>query len=299
MKIIGYLEFEGKSIEKQIELASTLKVDELIIRYINEDTKISDITAKDVKDINQLLKKERKAIYAIDPLIDNYDFNNIDTVSLVITDYEKAINAANLLRVNNIVFRLPIIKDIITEFDSMKESLDAIIELAKRSNKTLLIKHEKTTTSNIAYIIKKYNNIKNLEVTFSPADAILNSDSPLAGYRVLKDYFNAFIASDIDSIDNPELLGYGRVNIIDLFKRMKRDKYRGDVIIDERFVELFNNKEIKKVPFYKKLFNTKSLFDKYLEGYALRVFPNEKEKLPTINDIYLNQINVINIVFNR
>lgn len=299
MKIIGYLEFEGKSIEKQIELASTLKVDELIIRYINEDTKISDITAKDVKDINQLLKKERKAIYAIDPLIDNYDFNNIDTVSLVITDYEKAINVANLLRVNNIVFRLPIIKDIITEFDSMKESLDAIIELAKRSNKTLLIKHEKTTTSNIAYIIKKYNNIKNLEVTFSPADAILNSDSPLAGYRVLKDYFNAFIASDIDSIDNPELLGYGRVNIIDLFKRMKRDKYRGDVIIDERFVELFNNKEIKKVPFYKKLFNTKSLFDKYLEGYALRVFPNEKEKLPTINDIYHNQINVINIVFNR
>src|SRR5690554_1341461 len=299
MKIIGYLEFEGKSIEKQIELASTLKVDELIIRYINEDTKISDITAKDVKDINQLLKKERKAIYAIDPLIDNYDFNNIDTVSLVITDYEKAINAANLLRVNNIVFRLPIIKDIITEFDTMKESLDAIIELAKRSNKTLLIKHEKTTTSNIAYIIKKYNNIKNLEVTFSPADAILNSDSPLAGYRVLKDYFNAFIASDIDSIDNPELLGYGRVNIIDLFKRMKRDKYRGDVIIDERFVELFNNKEIKKVPFYKKLFNTKSLFDKYLEGYALRVLPNEKEKLPTINDIYLNQINVINIVFNR
>jgi len=299
MKIIGYLEFEGKSIEKQIELASTLKVDELIIRYINEDTKISDITAKDVKDINQLLKKERKAIYAIDPLIDNYDFNNIDTVSLVITDYEKAINAANLLRVNNIVFRLPIIKDIITEFDTMKKSLDAIIELAKRSNKTLLIKHEKTTTSNIAYIIKKYNNIKNLEVTFSPADAILNSDSPLAGYRVLKDYFNAFIASDIDSIDNPELLGYGRVNIIDLFKRMKRDKYRGDVIIDERFVELFNNKEIKKVPFYKKLFNTKSLFDKYLEGYALRVFPNEKEKLPTINDIYLNQINVINIVFNR
>lgn len=299
MKIIGHLEFEGKDLEKQIELASTLKVDELILRYINDDTKISDISAKDLKDINQLLKKGKKAIYAIDPLIDSFDFYNNETTEFVISEYEKAVNAANMLKVNNIIFRLPIIKDIITEFDYLKDIFDNIVEMAKRSNKTLLIKHENTTTSNIAYIIKRYNNLKNLSVAFSPADAILNSDSPLAGYRVLKDYFNVFIASDIDSINNPELLGYGRVNIIDLFKRMKRDKYKGDIIIDERFVELFNNNEIKKVPLYKKLFNKKSLFDKYIEGYALRVFPNEKEKLPTINDIYHNQINVINIVFNR
>lgn len=299
MKIIGHLEFAGKEINKQIKLATELNVDELIIRYINEDTKVSGISGKDLKEINQLLKKAKKAIFAIDPLIDSFDFYNNETTEFVISEYEKAVNAANLLKVNNIIFRLPIIEDILSEFELMKESLDNIIEIAKRSNKTLLIKHENTTTSNITYIIKKYNNLKNLSVIFSPADAILNSDSPLAGYRVLKDYFNVFIASDIDSINNPELLGYGRVNIIDLFKRMKRDKYKGDIIIDERFVELFNNDEIKKVPFYKKLFNKKSLFDKYLEGYALRVFPNEKEKLPTIYDIYHNQINVINIVFNR
>jgi len=299
MKVIGHLEFAGKSLDQQIETATELNVDELIIRYINEDTKVSGISGKDLKEINQLLKKAKKAIFAIDPLIDSFDFYNNETTEFVISEYEKAVNAANLLKVNNIIFRLPIIKDILSEFELMKESLDNIIEIAKRSNKTLLIKHENTTTSNITYIIKKYNNLKNLSVIFSPADAILNSDSPLAGYRVLKDYFNVFIASDIDSINNPELLGYGRVNIIDLFKRMKRDKYKGDIIIDERFVELFNNDEIKKVPFYKKLFNKKSLFDKYLEGYALRVFPNEKEKLPTIYDIYHNQINVINIVFNR
>ena len=299
MKIIGHLDFEGKEIDKQIELATELKVDELILRYLNEETKISDISAKDVKTINQLLKQNKKNIYAIDPLIEQFNYEDSETTDFVLKEYEKAVNAANLLKVNNIIFRLPIIKDIISEFELMKEFFDNIIEIARRSNKTLLIRHENTTTSNIAYILKKYNNNKHLSVIFSPSDAILNSDSPLAGYRVLKDYFNVFIASDIDSINNPELLGYGRVNIIDLFKRMKRDKYKGDVIIDERFVNLFNNEEIKKVPFYKKLFNKKSLFDKYLEGYALRVFPNEKDRIPTIHDIYHNQINVINIVFNR
>src|SRR5690554_4009830 len=124
MKINGHLEFEGKALEKQLEVAKELKVDELILRYINNDTKISDISSKDVKEINALLKKEKKAIYAIDPLIESFDIYNNEKVDFIINEYEKAIATANLLKVNNVVFRLPIIKDVISEFEFMKDSLD-------------------------------------------------------------------------------------------------------------------------------------------------------------------------------
>lgn len=295
MKIIGYTDFDGKNIINQIEVANKLNINDIILRYYDEDISLLDITKEDLKNLILTLKKSKKSVYAIDPIdlvfqVDNLDYN---------ANFERLLAIAEDLKCQNIIFRLPKFNNIIDEFDMFNQKFSLVVELAKKYGKTILIKQENTSTNTIAYILKKYNNNKNISVIFSPADALLTNDSPLAGYRVLKEYFQVFIASDIDKLNNPELLGYGRVGIIDLFKRMKRDKYKGDCIIDERFINFFNNEEIKKVPLFKKLFKSKSLFDKYLEGYATRVFPNEKDRIPNIYDIYLNQINIINIVFNR
>jgi len=291
MKIVGYADFNGRTLEAQIEVAKEIGLDEFILRYV-DDNNILD-SEVNVKELSKELKFNRLGIYAIDPLI----FSN-DITEDVFEKYEKAIALSNELRVSNVVFRLPKINNVINEYEEIAKLINPLVELARKNNKVLLIEHKNITTSNIAYILKKVNS-KNLEVIFSPSDAILNNDSPLAGYRVLKTDFNLFIANDIDSINNPELLGYGRVDIIDIFKRMRRDKYRGNVMIDENFVNLYNNEEIKKVPLIKKLFQRKSLFDKYMEGYALRLFPDNKEKVPTLCDIYQNQIKIIKIVFNQ
>lgn len=296
MKIIGYADFNGKSLEEQVDVAKKIGLDEFILRNI-DDNLILDANIN-YKDLFKTLKNNSLGIFAIDPLILSNNINDELINAEIIKSYEKAINLANNIKVNNIIFRLPKINDIINEFELLDKLISPIIEEAKKNNKVLLIEHKNITTSNVAYILRKYNS-KNLEVIFSPSDAILNHDSPLAGYRVLKNDFNLFIANDIDSINNPELLGYGRVDIIDIFKRMKRDKYRGNVMIDESFINLYNNKEIKKVPLIKKLFRRKSLFDEYMEGYGLRLFPNNKEQVPTIFDIYQNQIKIIKIVFNQ
>lgn len=298
MKITSYLDFDNKTIESQINNALSLNINYLILRYYDDNNKLIDISEKEVKDINLLLRKNKVSVYAIDPLIKPFNLNDEITFNEVIKEYEKAFKIANLLKTNQIIFRLPIIDNVINEFEVIKNKIDPIIDMAVKNNKVLYIKHENITTSIIGYVLKKYNS-KNLKVIFSPADAILNNDSPLAGYRVLKSDFNVFIANDIDSKENPELLGYGRVNIIDLFKRMRRDRYNGDIILDERFIDFYNNEQIKKVPIYKKLFNKKSLFDQYLEGFSARIFPNEKGRKPNIIELYENQINVIKVVFNQ
>ena len=210
--------------------------------------------------------------------------------------YEDALNVASKLKVSNLYFRLPIIKDILEEFDTVKSQLDLFIERARRFKITLLIKQEEEKTNVLVYILKKYRP-RDLQLIFNPATTMTNEESPIVAYRLLKDYFNFFVSADIDKKNNPELLGYGRVKIIDIFKRMNRDQYKGFFILDDRFGNFVSGNEEKKVPWFKKLFKNKTNIDNYLRGYSLRIFPNQEVQDVTVFDIYDNQINVLKIAF--
>lgn len=292
MNIIGYSDYYGTSIIDQIKFASEINLNEIIIRKYN-DKYIYDIDELDLLNINNDLKKDKIKVFALDPLINKEDYYSEDAL----VKYNNTIEIANKLKVRNIFLRLPHIDDILVEYDTIKIHLDEIITVAKRNKVKVLIKQEKDNNNVLAYIIKRYKD-KHLNVIFSPKDAILSNDSAISGYRVLKNYFNTFLAADMDSLNNPELLGYGRVDILNLFKRMNRDKYNGNIILDDAFISFFNNKKNKKVPLFKKLFNAKSVLDKYIEGYSIRILDENSNDTLDITDIYINQINVLNVVFN-
>lgn len=292
MNIIGYSDYYGTSIIDQIKFASEINLNEIIIRKYN-DKYIYDIDELDLLNINNDLKKDKIKVFALDPLINKEEYYSEDAL----VKYNNTIEIANKLKVRNIFLRLPHIDDILVEYDTIKIHLDEIITVAKRNKVNVLIKQEKDNNNVLAYIIKRYKD-KHLNVIFSPKDAILSNDSAISGYRVLKNYFNTFLAADMDSLNNPELLGYGRVDILNLFKRMNRDKYNGNIILDDAFISFFNNKKNKKVPLFKKLFNAKSVLDKYIEGYSIRILDENSNDTLDITDIYINQINVLNVVFN-
>lgn len=292
MNIIGYSDYYGTSIIDQIKFASEINLNEIIIRKYN-DKYIYDIDELDLLNINNDLKKDKIKVFALDPLIKKEDYYSEDAL----VKYNNTIEIANKLKVRNIFLRLPHIDDVLVEYDTIKIHLDEIITVAKRNKVNVLIKQEKDNNNVLAYIIKRYKD-KHLNVIFSPKDAILSNDSAISGYRVLKNYFNTFLAADMDSLNNPELLGYGRVDILNLFKRMNRDKYNGNIILDDAFISFFNNKKNKKVPLFKKLFNAKSVLDKYIEGYSIRILDENSNDTLDITDIYINQINVLNVVFN-
>lgn len=295
MRVIGFCDYESTELKDQIDVAKSLEIDQLLIRKIN-NLKVYEFDDALIKETNQILKSEKISIVALDPLIKNYDLYDIEKFDEVLNMYEDALNVASKLKVSNLYFRLPIIKDILEEFDTVKSQLDLFIEMARRFKITLLIKQEEEKTNVLVYILKKYRP-RDLQLIFNPATTMTNEESPIVAYRLLKDYFNFFVSADIDKKNNPELLGYGRVKIIDIFKRMNRDQYKGFFILDDRFGNFVSGNEEKKVPWFKKLFKNKTNIDNYLRGYSLRIFPNQEVQDVTVFDIYENQINVLKIAF--
>lgn len=295
MRVIGFCDYESTELKDQIDVAKSLEIDQLLIRKIN-NLKVYEFDDALIKEANQILKSEKISIVALDPLIKNYDLYDIEKFDEVLNMYEDALNVASKLKVSNLYFRLPIIKDILEEFDTVKSQLDLFIEMARRFKITLLIKQEEEKTNVLVYILKKYRP-RDLQLIFNPATTMTNEESPIVAYRLLKDYFNFFVSADIDKKNNPELLGYGRVKIIDIFKRMNRDQYKGFFILDDRFGNFVSGNEEKKVPWFKKLFKNKTNIDNYLRGYSLRIFPNQEVQDVTVFDIYENQINVLKIAF--
>ena len=292
MNLICYADYVNSSIKEQISFAKVLKINNIILRKLN-DLKVYDLTDLEIKELTTNLRKDKINLFALDPELKSELYYQSETIE----NYIKTIDVASSLKVENIFLRLPKVVDILTEFETLKVHLDEILHHAKLKKITILIKQEEINNNVLAYIMNKYHE-RYLSIIFSPKDAILSKDSAISGYRILKQYFNTFVAADLDTKNNPELLGYGRVDIINLFKRMKRDKYQGNIILDDSFIKFFNNEEIKKVPLLKKLFKSKSIKDQYLTGYKLRIFSEDHEGLPDIYDIYLNQINVLNVVFN-
>lgn len=295
MRVIGFCDYESTELKEQIDVAKSLEIDQLLIRKIN-NLKVYEFDDALIKETNQILKTEKISIVALDPLIKNYDLYDIDKFDEVLNMYENAINVAVKLRVSNLYFRLPIIKDILEEFETVKSQLDRFVELARKAKLTLLINQEEEKTNVLVYILKKYR-LRDLQLVFNPATTVTNDESPIVAYRLLKDYFSFFVSADIDKKNNPELLGYGRVKIIDIFKRMNRDQYKGYFILDDRFGNFVSGNEEKKVSWFKKIFKSKPNIDNYLRGYSLRIFPNQEVQDVTVFDIYENQINVLKIAF--
>ncbi|MDY0277504.1 MAG: hypothetical protein RBQ97_05430 [Acholeplasma sp.] len=295
-RIIGYCDFQGKEIDDQILVANELGIENLIIRQIGVK-KIYDINDQDCKEILRSVKSSKKSIYALDPEIMTYDLYKVKDYEKALSQYEKTFIIASKLKVDYVLYRLPKIIDILNEFVTVEKQLNKFIELAKKSGRKILIYHNQEKTNVLAYIMKKFQN-KDLGLIYNPKQATLNGDSPTTGYRLLRDFFDCFVAADVDKNNNPELLGYGRVKIIDLFKRMGRDNYRGNVIIDNSFSDFIDNNQIKKVPWYKKLLKKSDTFDDYLKGYSARIFPDEEDRIADIFDIYQSQIKALKIMFN-
>lgn len=293
MKIIGYCDFSSKDFLEQLNTATNLNINNIFLRYF-DDKLIYELENEDIKSITSNLKQTKKEIAVLDPLIASYDLYDTTKYEETIELYEKTFLVANKLKVNKVFLRLPIVKDILAEFETLETQLTPLLELAKKQKIALIIYPQDEKTNSLVYILKKYRK-RDISVIFNPVQIVKNGESPIVAYRLLKDHFNFFVAADLDKKNNPELLGYGRVKIIDLFKRLNRDNYQGDIVLDQNFSDFVTPESTKKVPWFKRLFNKNENINNYLTGYASRIFPDVENAEVTILDIYENQIGVLKI----
>lgn len=296
MRITGFLDFNGSELETQIEVAKQLNIKNLLLRTI-DDKPITELNEEDLKEVNLQIRKERLNILALDPLIKEYSLYDLDSYYLAYENYKKTIDIAKSLRVSYIYLRLPILADIIDDFPSLEKQLTPIINYATKASVTLLMYPHNIKSNVMVYLMKHYKT-RYLSPIFNPKQHMINKESPTVAYRLLKRDVKFFMAADIDKKNNPELLGYGRLKIVDMFKRLNRDKYNGYIILDDAFNDFLTGEIKTERPWYKRLFKRKTtLIDEYLQRYQARIYPEDPEKNVDIIDIYLNQIQVLNVVF--
>lgn len=141
-----------------------------------------------------------------------------------------------------------------------------------------------------------FQKIKNnqAKLVFNPSYVYMNKQSVLSNYKALKKYIGCVVAEDINHQNNPELIGYGKASLIELFKYMIKHQYQEDILIDPPFQTYLESLKKKKQGMFK------LLHKKDIDIYQLlktRLKIDEKKDIQIL-DIYDNQIEVLSIIFN-
>jgi len=298
--VTGFFDHKGKlTLEEQIDLATKHDIDTICLRYY-EHKPLIEISDKGIKDIIQKTKDHKIKIAAIDTLIAAYDVNNDAKATNAFDEFKFMVKLADKIKVNQLFIRLPKFNDVIEEFENIKLRLEPwVIHATKHGKKLIIVPDNEYKANTYAYIIKKLKN-NNLSVLFDPVYFMMIHESTTTSYRILKKKISVFMCHDADFKMKPKLIGYGKADIINLFKKLIRDRFSGLLMMDNEFYHEIFEPSVKKESFFKKIFSNKKKQEKQqIDDLSKRIFPNEETKNVTYDDILSNQIKVVNIVFKK
>lgn len=298
--IIGFLDQDGKlNFEEQIQLVKKHGLDQVAIRYYNHKP-LLEASDKDLKQMYQTMKDHKIKGSLMDSLIASYDVNSDHKANEAFDEFKYIVKASNILKISHLLIRLPKFNDVMEEFENIKTRLQPWITYANKNGKKLILVPDQGYRANTyAYILKKLkSNV--LSILFDPVYFMLNHDSTTTAYRVLKKQISAFTCHDADHNNVPKLIGYGKTDIVSIFKKLIRDRFSGFLLIDNKFYNHIFEPMDKKEGFLTKIFSKKKKQEKkQIDELSRRIFPNEETKNVTYDDILDNQIKVVHIVFKK
>jgi len=296
--ITGFFDYDGTaSFQQQIAIAQKNHLEYICLRRYNNQP-IIELSESDLKKIMIELKTAKLKIAIIDTGIQPYDIYNDKKHAESLDEFKYMIKIADKLKVSHLFFRLPLFNDVIEEYENIFKRIEPYVDIAMKNNKKIILLPVNGYKANTyAYLFKKIkSNV--LSIAFDPVGIMMNNESTTTAYRLLRDSIGAFFAVDSDHQNVPKLLGYGKTDIITIFKKLLRDRYSGFLMIDNRFHQTIFNEEPKKVGFFKKIFaNDKKKKENEMTDLSKKIFPNEETKNVTIDDILENQIKVLRIIF--
>lgn len=296
--ITGFLDQDGQlSLEDQIEQANRHDLDALCLKSYKGE-KLIELSEPSQKQLLQTLKQNRLRIAIIDPQIRTYDLYDDRAHREALDEFKYMAMMADRLRATHLYHRLPVINDVIKEFADINERLTPFLDIAhKHGKKLVLVPSDGQKTNVYAYILKKFKN-NQLSIVFDPVYLMLNDESTTTAYRLLKGHIGAVRAIDADLLGNPCLMGYGKTDILAIFKKLLRDKYQGMFLVDNHFYNQVFNPVIVKQSFFKRVFSSdKKKREGTMQDLARKIFPKEENRTVTYDDILDNQIKVLNVIF--
>ena len=296
--ITGFFDYDGtSSFQDQIAVAQKNQIEYICLRSYNGKP-IIELNDSDLKKIMLELKTAKLKIAVLDTGISPYDIYDERKHAEALDEFKYMIKVADKLKVAHLFFRLPIFNDVIEEYEMIYKRLEPYVDQAmKNSKKIILLPVHGYKANTYVYLFKKIkSNV--LSLAFDPVAIMMNNESTTTAYRLLRTMIGAFMAEDADHDHVPKLLGYGKTDIITIFKKLLRDRYSGFLMVDNKFHTSIFNEEPKKVGFFKKIFtNEKKKKENEMSDLSKKIFPNEETKNVTIDDILENQIKVLRIIF--
>lgn len=298
--ITGFFDHDGKlSFVEQIELAKKHNLDSISIRYFNHKP-LLETSDKDIKTMYQLLKDHKIKGALLDTLIGDYDLNSDHQAKEAFDEFKYLVKVSDMLKISHLVIKLPKFNNVIEEFENIKIRLQPwIIHAAKHSKKIILRPSFGYKANTYAYVLKKLK-ASHVFVLFDPVYFMSIHESTTTAYRILKKKIYVFSCQDADQDLKPKLIGYGKTDIVSLFKKLIRDRFSGFLLMDNKFFTHIFEPTVKKETFFKKMFSNRKKREKeQIDELSRRIFPNEQTKNVTYDDILDNQIKVVNIVFKK
>ena len=280
MKISAFLDNLSQNIEDQFEYAKRLNLECISLRGMG-DKKPYDLNEKDIDKIAELQRNSKVKIIEIAASLEKYECFDDAAHSLALSRLIKVANLANKLGVLNISMRLPSFKLVtVQEHNQIKARINDYVKIIEKAKRRLCLLRSKVDTGASFSVIAKEIKSKFVGVIFEPETIYRCKDSVSTSYRVLKDRIFSVRVSDCDELLNPQLIGYGKAELLDVFKKLKTDNFDGYLTFDNDFSSILNKKTIKKEKrSIKRLFiNSKSQgFD--MELFKKRMGVNENDEI--------------------
>ncbi len=253
--LTGFLDQEGSiSFSEQLKLAQKHHIDHIALRYYNQKPLI-EISEKEIKEMQNDLKDAKMRVSMIDTLTKGYDINSDAKQKEALDEFKYMVKIADKFKTNYLILRLPKFNDVMKEFDLIKKCMHPFIDFANKKGKKILLMPDQGYKANTyAYLFKKLKS-NNLYFLFDPVYFLDIHESSTTAYRLLKKKIEAFACHDQDHQSIPKLIGYGKTDIVSIFKKLIRDNFSGFLLIDNKFYKAVFEEPEKKEGFFKKMFS--------------------------------------------
>lgn len=287
-ELTAYLDYLKSDLDEQLNLATKLEIRSFFLRRIN-GKRINDLTDQEFNSIAQQLTKQKVKVIGVDPMIDAYNLSDLEGKKHFEEELIKATTRAKQLKADFMYYVIPKFVDVMKDTDFIISHIKEHLSIIKKSKLDVLLKpangHKSNTYRYILGILKD----DKVTINFDPVYFYTNKESNVTAYRILREYISVFVANDLDKEHNPRLIGLGQLDVLEMYKKLLKNDYKGFVVLDSDLPELLD--AASKIKWYHKLSGKKRLEKKILVDFI------ERRGQFSLYDCIHYQWVVLNVIF--
>ena len=248
MKISAFLDCLSPKLEEQFKYAKELKLESISLRNF-DGKKPHQLNDNDVSKIVDLVREYRIKVALIDTGIERYECYDNASHNVALGKFIKVSNLANKIGALNISINLPNFRVAsIQDHSQVRNRINDYAAITDKAKRILVLERSKTETGGSFTVIANELKSKYIGVVYSPEITVKADDSISTSYRLLKSRTFFVNISDFDDKFNPQLIGYGNGELIDLFKKLKADNYQNYINLDCDFSDMIGDINRKTTP---------------------------------------------------